>query len=267
MEAPERIGASVGAGGSAAWPRTGARAVRAAVQLWTWPMLAGVTLLAFAAALTAAIVLGRERAFAQGLHHWARAVLALGGCSVEVVGDVFSARGAVVAANHQGFGDVLVLAAVLPPPVRFAAREGLFRVPLLGTVLRAGRHLRVSRGGRVAARALVDAAADAAAAGCTVVFFPEGTRSREARIEPLRAGVFHAAAGAGCPLVPLVLSGTRHLWEPGTLRLLPSRVAVTVLASRRLDRARARGRRCRMGVRDEMAAKLRRLEPRTGPRV
>lgn len=267
MEAPERIGTSVGAGGSAPWPRTAAGVVRTAVQVWTWSVLVGVTLSAFAAAHLAAIVLGRERAFAHGLHLWARGVLALGGCSVEVGGEVASAAGAVVAANHQGFGDILVLAAVLPPPVRFAAREGLFRIPLLGTVLRAGGHLPVRRRGVAAAQALVHAAARAAAAGSTVIFFPEGKRAREARIAPLRAGAFHAAAGAGRPLVPVVLSGTRHLWEPGTLRLLPSRVFVAVLPSRRLDRARALHPRCRMGLRDEMAARLCRLERRTGPRV
>ncbi|HEX5043938.1 MAG TPA: lysophospholipid acyltransferase family protein [Candidatus Polarisedimenticolaceae bacterium] len=244
MEAPERVAAPAA---------TLATPLRVLLQAWTWPTLVGVTALAFPAACLASLLLGPERAFGHGLHLWARAVLLLGACTVELHGDVRGARGAVVAANHQGFGDVVVLAAVLPPPLRFTARSGLFRVPLLGTVLRAGGHLRVVRGG-AGARALVDAAAREARAGRTVVFFPEGTRAPDGRVEPLHGGAFVAAARAGRPVVPLVLAGSRSLWEPGTLRLLPSRIAVALLPPRL-----ARGRAAREALRDEMARTLRHL--------
>jgi 1-acyl-sn-glycerol-3-phosphate acyltransferase len=269
MEAPERIGTSVGAGGSTPWPRAAAGALRGAVQLWIWPMLLVSTLGWFLVAHLTSLVLGRRRAFAFGLRRWARTVIRLGGCTVEIEGEgpLQASSGAVVVANHQGFGDILVLAAVLPGPVCFAARRGLFRVPLLGSVLRAGGHLTVRRGGPGAARSLVREAAAAAAAGRTVVFFPEGTRSAEGRIEPLLAGAFHAAALSGRPLLPLVLSGSRHLWTPGTLRLLPCRVVLSFLSPWPVDGAAARSHASRARLRDAMAARLGRLEPRSGPRI
>src|SRR5262245_50189116 len=87
MEAPERIGAPMGTGRSASWPRATVPVLRAVVQVWTWSVLVGVTLVAFLAAHLASPVVGRERAFGQGLRLWARAVLFLGGCSVEVEGE------------------------------------------------------------------------------------------------------------------------------------------------------------------------------------
>lgn len=252
MEAPERVAAPAA---------TLAAPLRVLVQAWTWPVLLGLTALAFPAACLASLLVGPERAFGHGLHLWARGVLRLGACPVEVDGDPGAAWGAVVAANHQGFADVVALAAVLPPPLRFTARAGLFRVPLLGTVLRAGGHLRVE-GGKAGARALLETAMEEVRAGRTVVFFPEGTRGREGHVELLRGGAFRAAARAGAPVVPIVLAGTRSLWEPGTLRLLPSRVAVAFLPARDVATPAEREH-----LRAEMVRAFRRLTPRTGARV
>jgi hypothetical protein len=60
----------------------------------------------------------------------------------------------------------------------------------------------------------------------------------------------------------LVVAGSRSLWEPSTLRLLPSRIAVELLPARAAS-TRAE----REILREDMARTLRRLARRAGARV
>ncbi|MCG6450762.1 1-acyl-sn-glycerol-3-phosphate acyltransferase, partial [Vibrio parahaemolyticus] len=53
----------------------------------------------------------------------------------------------------------------------------------------------------------------------SVWMFPEGTRSRGRGLLPFKAGAFHAAIGAGVPIIPIVCSSTDKLrlnrWNNG----------------------------------------------------
>jgi 1-acyl-sn-glycerol-3-phosphate acyltransferase len=46
------------------------------------------------------------------------------------------------------------------------------------------------------------------AAGTPVLLFPEGTRSRDGRLQAFKDGAFHLAKEAGCPVIPIAISGT-----------------------------------------------------------
>src|SRR5438105_3240335 len=121
------------------------------------------------------------------------------------------ARGpAVIAANHPSYLDPLLLSLQVRRPIYFMAWDALFRVPLLGALMRAfgAFPVDIRRGrGREAyekARALV-------MAGEVVGLFPEGQRSRAGRMEPrLREGAARLAWETGAVLVAAVLlAGTR----------------------------------------------------------
>ena len=45
--------------------------------------------------------------------------------------------GCILASNHTGLGDVLVISAASSRQVRYMAKKELFRVPLLGSLVRA----------------------------------------------------------------------------------------------------------------------------------
>ena len=53
----------------------------------------------------------------------------------------------------------------------------------------------------------------------SVWMFPEGTRSRGRGLLPFKTGAFHAAIGAGVPIIPIVCSSTDKLklnrWNNG----------------------------------------------------
>ena len=58
--------------------------------------------------------------------------------------------------------------------------------------------------------------------------FPEGTRSRDGRVGPFKAGSLMPAVQAGIPIVPLSLVGSRHVMRKGELTTRPGDVVLVV---------------------------------------
>ena len=135
-------------------------------------------------------------------------------------------RAVVLAVNHASYVDALVLLAVLPSELHFAAKREFARVPLLGFVLRRLGTYFVER--IDPARGIEDTGelVGAVGQGQTVVFFPEGTFSRVPGLAAFRLGAFAVSSAAGVPIVPIVLCGTRSLLREH--RWLPIRLPVTV---------------------------------------
>jgi len=67
--------------------------------------------------------------------------------------------------------------------------------------------------------------------GMSVLFFPEGTRSRTGELGAFKNGAFKLAVATGIPVVPVAVSGTRDLLVKGSWRFRPGphRVQVSVL--------------------------------------
>lgn len=243
------------------------RLLRAAVSVYLWFVLITLSLAWSAIAWIRAPLLGRERSWSCILTNWAHSNLVMGFFKLRCAGREAIRGPVVIAANHQGAFDINILAAALPQPFRFVARAEVARVPIVGWCLRLGGHILVDRNASVAGEQMLQDAERLLRSGSSVVFFPEGTRSRDGRIGPLKSGAFRAAERAGVPVVPTVISGSRDTIPVGTGLIIPSRVAVTFLAPRRITREESRSDDYREAVRAEMSATLARLAEETGPRV
>ena len=51
--------------------------------------------------------------------------------------------------------------------------------------------------------------------GASVLFFPEGTRSKDKRLQGFKKGAFSVAVKAGAPVVPITLVGTGDVMPNG----------------------------------------------------
>ena len=126
--------------------------------------------------------------------------------------------GMVLAANHLSWFDPIVISHVLwdnGRPPRFLAKDSLFRVPVVGWVLRNAGQIPVVRGTRDAAAA-VEAAVDAAAAGECVIVYPEGTITKDPDLWPMAAktGAARIALTAGVPVIPMAHWGAQEVMGP-----------------------------------------------------
>ncbi|MGE0581984.1 MAG: lysophospholipid acyltransferase family protein [Steroidobacteraceae bacterium] len=160
----------------------------------------------------------------------ARGWLALTGMQLDVRhADRLPDGHCVLVANHAGYLDGLVLMAALPPHFGFVIKREMSGVPLAGLLLsRIGsefveRHDR-HKGASDARRVL-----RTASNGHSLVFFPEGTFAKRPGLLKFHSGAFHAAARAGCPVVPCVLRGTREALPTPGFVLSPGRIAVEFL--------------------------------------
>jgi 1-acyl-sn-glycerol-3-phosphate acyltransferase len=134
----------------------------------------------------------------------------------------------VLVANHRSWLDVLMLAR-LPREMKWVAKQELFRLPWVGWMLRLSGDIPVLRGDADSGDSALARARAYLERGVPVVFFPEGTRSRDGSLRPFKMGAFDTAVDAGVPVVPVALSGTAEGMPPGTLALNPSRIVVRIL--------------------------------------
>lgn len=136
----------------------------------------------------------------------------------------------VYMSNHQSHLDIPVLYAALPPrTIRMLAKTELFRIPLWGPGLRAAEFIEVDRANHQRAIESVEHAARLVRDGVSIYLAPEGTRSRDGRIGPLKKGGFHLALGTGAPIVPVAVKGTLAILPRGGKVMKPGqRVDVTI---------------------------------------
>ncbi len=151
--------------------------------------------------------------------------------SVEGLHHVPTTGPVIVASNHLSFFDSVVIPVVVPRKVVFLAKSDYFTGSgVKGTLTRAWFEglgmLPVDRDDTRAAIASLDTALAVLGQGEAFGIYPEGTRSRDGRIYRGRTGVAHLALTAGCPVVPVGLSGTEDIQPVGSNR--PRRAKVSV---------------------------------------
>jgi 1-acyl-sn-glycerol-3-phosphate acyltransferase len=134
--------------------------------------------------------------------------------------------GAVVSANHPSYLDPILLSLQVKRPILFMAWDALFRVPLLGGLVRLFGAFPVdARPGR--GREAYESAKALVREGNLVGIFPEGKRSRAGWMEEeLRAGAARLALETGVPLVPATIRGAFRAWP--YFRALPEPAKIHV---------------------------------------
>jgi 1-acyl-sn-glycerol-3-phosphate acyltransferase len=113
----------------------------------------------------------------------------------------------VAVANHQSFADIF-LASHLPWEMKWLSKETIFRIPLMGWMMRMAGDVEVRRGER---RSRVQALRDCRTRlerQVSVMIMPEGTRSETPDLLPFQDGAFRLAIELGCPVLPLAIAGT-----------------------------------------------------------
>jgi len=148
----------------------------------------------------------------------ARAILRLTGMSVRVRGlEILPAGHCIVVANHAGYIDGVVLFGFMPPRFSFVIKGEMKKFPIVGFLLQRVGARFVERfdasGSARDARHLLKAAS----AGESLAIFPEGTFHPQPGLARFRSGAFAAAIRAGVPVVPVVISGSRHVLPGGHL--------------------------------------------------
>lgn len=153
---------------------------------------------------------------------WSRAWFKMGGIDFSTEGaTVDPTRSYVIVSNHQSNLDIMADLLAVPVPGRFLAKKELYRIPVVGSAMKATGMVKVDRtqhGPSVHAQLTADATANTSAAR-SIIVYPEGTRSRSGELMPFKRGAFAIAINNQLPILAVTIAGSHQAWPPGrTLR-------------------------------------------------
>ncbi len=192
-----------------------------------------VVVLAFMLLFPAVLVAGIVDDSGNWIHRlgrlWAKIIIRTSGVKIEVQGHGHIPGGepVIFACNHASQLDIPIVHEALPVQFRFVVKKELFKIPLFGFALHHAGYIPIDRSGGKAALRSLQEAAERVKKGTPIVIFPEGTRSPDGRLMPFKVGGILIAIKAGCPIVPVAISGSHNVLPKGSIRVRSGRIKVT----------------------------------------
>jgi 1-acyl-sn-glycerol-3-phosphate acyltransferase len=134
----------------------------------------------------------------------------------------------VVVANHESYADIF-LVSHLKWEMKWLAKDTIFRIPVMGWMMRMAGDIPINRGSRGSAHQALEACRDRLSKGVSIMIFPEGTRSRTADLLPFKDGAFQLAISTGAPIIPIAIAGTRNAMAKGSFSFSKANAMCRVL--------------------------------------
>jgi 1-acyl-sn-glycerol-3-phosphate acyltransferase len=178
------------------------------------------------------------------------------------------AKGPVIlASNHASFIDPPLVGAGFNRMVNYLARHTLFRVPILGAMLRSWKVVPVDReSGGAGLKAIMDRLME----GGIILLFPEGTRTSDGSLLPAKSGVGLTVIKSTAPVVPVRVFGTFEVYGRRLRFPRPGRLTVKYGQPLDFQALREEARTCTkprlkkiyQEVAEEIMAAIKKLDPK-----
>ncbi len=161
---------------------------------------------------------------------WCRLLCKLNGVNVEINGleNILSNRPQIFVSNHQGYFDIFALSGYLPVQIRWIAKSSLFRIPFVGWAMMAAGYIPVERDNRKKAYEAFNKILEKIKEGCSIIIFPEGTRSEDGEIGPFKKGSNLIASRSKSPMVPITIIGSGDIIKKGSATITPGPIRVII---------------------------------------
>ena len=110
------------------------------------------------------------------------------------------------------------------------AKKEITKLPFFGQAYLLSGHLLLDRGDRQRAIASMEQVQRVVRKHrLSLWMWPEGTRSRDGRLQPLKKGFVHLAISTGLKIVPVVFHDADLMWPGHSLKIIPGEVRIDVL--------------------------------------
>jgi 1-acyl-sn-glycerol-3-phosphate acyltransferase len=130
----------------------------------------------------------------------------------------------LVCANHQSIMDPVLVGAVSPRRLNYLARRTLFQNRFFGWLITFLDAIPIDRDG-MGIQGLKETLRRLKR-GEMVLIFPEGTRSSDGEMQPLKPGFYAVARRSGASLLPVAVDGAYQAWPRGARWPRLTRIAV-----------------------------------------
>ena len=151
------------------------------------------------------------------------------GMSLEVSGleSVDRKESYVFMCNHLSALDGPLLFMIIPQPIRVILKKESFRIPIIGQAMRLVGFVPVDRKGLRGGKKSIDQAARLIREkGYSFLIFPEGTRSRDGKLQVFKRGGFFLALNSQAAVVPVSIQGTFELMPKASFFIKKGRVKI-----------------------------------------
>jgi 1-acyl-sn-glycerol-3-phosphate acyltransferase len=188
--------------------------------------------LLWATGLLITIPLPGRRAMSRGIWLWTHAVLwmarVIAGITVEVRGaeHLRPNEALIIVSKHMSDLDAIVIFHHLPDMTALAKKE-LFRVPVIGLLLRKLDIVRIDRQSGQAHQEMPRVIRAIREGKRPLVVFPEGTRTLPGQHRPLKSGAYYLQEDGSLPVVPMATNSGLH-WPRGLGKRRPGRVVYII---------------------------------------
>ncbi len=162
--------------------------------------------------------------------NWGRGLMWAVPSRVVVQGADHIERGAsyILVANHLSLMDIPLLYGWLPLDLKWIMKKEVRKIPIIGVGTAMLGHIFLDRKNpQVAIRQLQEVKQNLQS-GTSILFFPEGTRSRDGKLQDFKMGAFHMARDLDLPILPITLVGTEELLTPDGMDLYPGRADMII---------------------------------------
>lgn len=131
--------------------------------------------------------------------------------------------------NHQSFMDILSLY-FLNRSFKWVSKASIAKIPVIGWAMTMTGHVLLERDDRKSQMATIRNCIEKLKNGCSMFFFPEGTRTKTGRLLEFKKGAFSIARKSNVGMVPITILGTGDLMPAGReFRLFPGRPGVKLV--------------------------------------
>jgi 1-acyl-sn-glycerol-3-phosphate acyltransferase len=135
----------------------------------------------------------------------------------------------IVVPNHESDWDpVMMVAALSMLPVRFIVKRQITQIPIFGWALLRSGNVRVVRTHTQGDVERIREKMASRPLDVSILFYAEGSRSRDGALHPFRKGAFATAIAYGMPILPVGHGGCYGIWKPLTLGIHSGPVTVEI---------------------------------------
>ncbi|MCK5350682.1 MAG: 1-acyl-sn-glycerol-3-phosphate acyltransferase [Desulfobacula sp.] len=161
---------------------------------------------------------------------WSRLCCAIAPLNVIIKGQKNYSRNKsyVIVANHQSMADIPVLHGHLGLKIKWIMKKELGKIPIFGYAALQLGCIYVDRANHDAAIKSIRKAQKKLSENASVLFFAEGTRSRNGKVMPFKKGPFKFARETNLPILPITIKNSLHVLPPDSLDLIPGTIEIIV---------------------------------------
>lgn len=128
--------------------------------------------------------------------------------------------------NHNSYFDILLTYSKCPDLTGYVAKVEMLKVPLLRDWMKRLYCLFLDRSDIKAGLKTILTGIEYIKKGISICIFPEGTRSRDGKMQPFKEGSMKMASKTGCPIIPMAITNSAEIWENHMPKMKPCKVIV-----------------------------------------